>query len=44
MDELIDNETKEDKWCDIWLVAPKSMIHLFGDIFCDDVPWDYKAI
>jgi len=44
MDELGDNETKEAKWCDIWLVAPKSMIHLLEDIFGDDVPWDCKSM
>jgi len=44
MDELSDNKTKKGKWCDIWLVAPESMIHLSEYIFGDDVPWDCKAM
>jgi len=44
MDELDDNETKEDKWCDIWLVVPETMICLSEDIFGDDVSWDCKAM
>jgi len=44
MDELVDNETKEDKWCDIWLMTSESMIYLPEDLFGDDVPWDCKAM
>jgi len=37
IDELGDKKTKEYKWCDIWLVAPESIIHLSKDIFGDDI-------
>lgn len=44
MNEFGDNETRECKWCDIWLVTPNSMIHLLENIFGDDLFWDCKAM